>query len=406
MASFQKYTTKDGPRWMYKYYGAVDPATGKKKPSSKRGFMTKKEAQLHAAQTEKAVEEGTFVKEDTTTTFDQVYELWYETNRSGWKPPTRRAVRSKFNAQLLPRFKNAIMKNITKSYCQDVINKMFEEGFKTIDNYKMYANQIFEFAIEQEIISKNPMQGVKIPRREDQYIVEESKEEEQRNFWEKAEIKKFLGIMKKDYPFMDYCLFHLFIYTGARKGEILDIRHSDVDFKNKTLRLKKTLYYDKENGYMSLTSKTPASRRVISLDDTSLGLLRKMITGENKGNIVHIHQQDNPNKNKFIFSRENGDPLRLAYPNDKLDEVIRIYRLHPITVHGLRHTHASLLFEAGATIKEVQERLGHSDIKMTMNIYTHVTKTVKELTATRFEKFMELDDEVTESEEAVNEHSK
>ncbi|MNV73816.1 Tyrosine recombinase XerD [compost metagenome] len=128
-----------------------------------------------------------------------------------------------------------------------------------------------------------------------------------------------------------------------------------------------------------------------------------MITEENKSKIVHIHQQDDPNKNKYIFSRAHGDPLRLAYPNDKLDEVIRIYGLHPITVHGLRHTHASLLFEAGASIKEVQERLGHSDIKMTMNIYTHVTKTVKELTATRFEKFMESDDEVTEPEDKVNE---
>ncbi|WP_420901904.1 tyrosine-type recombinase/integrase [Paenibacillus dendritiformis] len=67
---------------------------------------------------------------------------------------------------------------------------------------------------------------------------------------------------------------------------------------------------------------------------------------------------------------------------------MRKHNLHPITVHGLRHTHASLLFEAGASIKEVQERLGHSNSKMTMDIYTHVTKTVKERTATLFGEFM------------------
>lgn len=406
MASFQKYMTKDGPRWMYKYYGAVDPVTGKKKPSSKRGFMTKKEAQLHAADTEKAIAEGTFLKEDTTTTFEQVYELWYATNRPSWKPPTRKAVKSKFKAQLLPRFKNAIMKNITKSFCQDVINKMVEEGFKTVDNYKMYANQIFEFAIEKEIITKNPMDGVKIPKREDHFVVDQSKEEAKRNYWEKAEIKKFLEIIKAYYPLLDQCIFHLFIYTGARKGEILALRQSDVDFKNKTLRLNKTLYYDKDNGYMSLTSKTASSRRFISLDDTTLGLLRKLITGQNKGNITYINSENDPNADKLLFTRNDGEPLRLAYPNDKLDEIIRIYKLHHITVHGLRHTHASLLFEAGATIKEVQERLGHSDIKMTMNIYTHVTKTVKEQTATRFEKFLESDDEVKESEDSINGQSK
>lgn len=82
--------------------------------------------------------------------------------------------------------------------------------------------------------------------------------------------------------------------------------------------------------------------------------------------------------NNMVFTRDDCTPIRLAYPNEKLDIVIKKYNLHRITIHGLRHTHASLLFEAGASIKEVQERLGHEDIKMTMNIYTHVTNTLKE----------------------------
>lgn len=82
--------------------------------------------------------------------------------------------------------------------------------------------------------------------------------------------------------------------------------------------------------------------------------------------------------NKMVFTRDDGTPLRLAFPNEKLDIVIKKHNLHRITIHGLRHTHASLLFEAGASIKEVQDRLGHSDIQMTMNIYTHVTDTLKE----------------------------
>ncbi|TDL62340.1 hypothetical protein E2R56_28985 [Rhodococcus qingshengii] len=86
----------------------------------------------------------------------------------------------------------------------------------------------------------------------------------------------------------------------------------------------------------------------------------------------------------------DGTPIRLAYPNEKLDIVIKKHNLHRITIHGLRHTHASLLFEAGASIKEVQERLGHSDFKMTMNIYTHVTITLKEQTAAKFQRYIEL----------------
>lgn len=108
------------------------------------------------------------------------------------------------------------------------------------------------------------------------------------------------------------------------------------------------------------------------------------------------------NDDRMVFTREDGTPIRLAYPNDKLNEIIRSNNLHKITVHGLRHTHASLLFEAGASIKEVQERLGHSDIKMTMNIYTHVTKAVKEKTADRFEKFMEFEPPIAGSDVVTN----
>ena len=96
------------------------------------------------------------------------------------------------------------------------------------------------------------------------------------------------------------------------------------------------------------------------------------------------------NDYNLIFDRDNGSPMRLAYPNDKLATLIKKHNLHKITIHGLRHTHASLLFEAGASIKEVQERLGHSHIQMTMNIYTHVTDYLKEQTAEKFQRYIEL----------------
>ncbi|ETT61868.1 site-specific integrase [Paenibacillus odorifer] len=394
MASFQKYTTKEGVRWLYKYYGEINPETGKKRQSTKRGFKTKKEAQLDAAQIEREVADGSFVAQDKITTFQQVYEQWYETNSPNFKPSTKKAVLSKFKRQLLPHFGAIKMRDITRSYCQEVINKMSKE-IKTIDNMKMYANQIFEYAIRMDIRTNNPMKGVVIPMKENDHLADEDGMD--RNFWEKHEIKKFLSLAKTECSQRDHLMFHLLIYTGARKGEILALRWNDIDFRNKHLSLNKTLFQDK-TGFMSLTSKTAASRRVLSLDDTSIGLLRKRRSEQNRGIITPIGTTDD----RLIFAREDETPIRLAYPNDKLSEIIRLHKLHPVTVHGLRHTHASLLFEAGASIKEVQERLGHSDIKMTMNIYTHVTKSAKEKTADRFEKFMELDEQITGSDVVTN----
>ncbi|MFW5437080.1 tyrosine-type recombinase/integrase [Paenibacillus apiarius] len=381
MASFQKYKTKDGYKWMYKYYSSIDPVTGKKKPSTKRGFNTKKEAQLHAAQTEQEIASGTFIQEAKSPTFEDVYNQWYATHSPTIKPPSRRAVRSNFKQQILPHFGKLKMKDITKPYCQEVVNKIAKK-IKSVDNMRMYANQVFEYAIKMDIIQTNPMEYVVIPRKDTEFNATEHVEK--RDYWEKHEIKQFLNILKKDYPLMDYVMFHLLIYTGGRKGEVLALHEPDIDFKNKTLILNKTLYQE-NNAYTFQTPKTASSRRSISLDEVTFKLLRKWITSE-KERLLELGQKWS--EKQLLFSRQDGTPLRLAYPNDKLKEIIRKHNMHEITVHGLRHTHASLLFEAGASIKEVQERLGHSDSKMTMDIYTHVTKAVKEKTATLFGEFM------------------
>lgn len=381
MASFQKYKTKDGYKWMYKYYTTVDPLTGKKKQSTKRGFDTKKEAQLDAGQMEQEIANGTFVEYSKNRTFEEVYQQWFDTHSPTIKPSSRKAVRSKFKRHILPYFGKLKMQDISKPYCQEVVNKIAKK-IKSVDNMRMYANQVFVYAVKMDIIAKNPMQHTVIPKDEAEFIATEGSKD--RNYWEKHELKQFLNILKKEYPFRDYVLFHLLIYTGARKGEALALHVSDIDVKNKTMSLTKTLYHE-EDAFSLLTSKTASSRRSISLDDITLKLTQKLITSEKKRllELGEINSQD-----RLLFTRQDGTPLRLAYPNDKLAEIIKKYKLHEITVHGLRHTHASLQFEAGATIKEVQEQLGHSDIKTTMNIYTHVTKAVKKRTASRFSEFM------------------
>jgi integrase len=116
-------------------------------------------------------------------------------------------------------------------------------------------------------------------------------------------------------------------------------------------------------------------------------LLKKWRIKQIEANLANISTTDD---NNMVFIRDDGSPLRLAYPNEKLNSVMNKHKLHRITIHGLRHTHASLLFEAGASIKEVQERLGHYDVQMTMNIYTHVTDHIKEQTAEKFQRYIEL----------------
>jgi site-specific recombinase XerD len=91
---------------------------------------------------------------------------------------------------------------------------------------------------------------------------------------------------------------------------------------------------------------------------------------------------------QLIFPNTKNEFMSPTKPDKVLEKIIQRNDLKRITVHGFRHSHCSILFEAGASIKEVQDRLGHSDIKVTMNIYAHVTEKAKEKTAEKFAKYV------------------
>lgn len=93
---------------------------------------------------------------------------------------------------------------------------------------------------------------------------------------------------------------------------------------------------------------------------------------------------------QLMFSNEHNEYLQPTKTRKWIVHVQDKYELGTITTHGLRHTHCSLLFEAGASIKEVQDRLGHTDVQTTMNIYTHVTNEAKEEAILKFADYIKM----------------
>ncbi|MBP1950040.1 site-specific integrase [Virgibacillus litoralis] len=382
MASYQKYSTKQGQKWLFKIDSGTNPQTGKRKTTTRRGFKTKKEAQTSAVKLEQELENGLLI-DFNNLTYHDIFNQWFSDHARTIKNSTKKTITSKFKIHILPRFGKLKMKDITKAYCQKMINEI-ADNIASVNDIKIQANQVFKYALKMDIIMRNPMEHVSIPKQQKE-ILSEGDDSQQRNYWSKGEIKQFLEITEKEVSIRDHVLFHLFIYTGARKGELLAISWDDIDFEASSIRFGKTLF--QTNGeFLLQTPKTKASKRLISLDSKSLNLLRKLRIHQKEEKLSNLINIEN---NKFVFTREDGSPLRSSYLNEKLAMLAKKHKLHKITIHGFRHTHASLLFEAGATIKEVQERLGHSDIHTTMNIYTHVTDYLKEQTATKFQKYME-----------------
>lgn len=128
------------------------------------------------------------------------------------------------------------------------------------------------------------------------------------------------------------------------------------------------------------------SQRVIALDVKTIKVIEQWRYNQKEWYFKFGYNTSKDTQ--FLFTNKFNELYYPQAPNDWLYNILEKYDLPKITLHGFRHTHASLLFESGASIKEVQERLGHKDVKTTMNIYTHVTPEKVRETGERFAKYV------------------
>ncbi|EGO2585220.1 site-specific integrase [Enterococcus faecalis] len=376
MATIKKYTKKDGSTaYMFNAYLGIDPLTGKSKRTTRRGFKTQKEAKLALAQLQIEIDRGKFVKQDYSL-FKDVYELWYAQYINTVKPSSAQRIKYYFDKQILPAFGELKLTKISPSYCQKVVNE-WSKKYKRFDSMKMYTSKIFEFAITQNLLSMNPMKRIIMPKRQ-----REIKTKEDQNFLDKDQLQEFLTLAKQKESMQYYTAFHLLAYTGMRKSELAALNWSDINWNANTISINKNVSYTSGQRIIT-TTKTTSSDRTISIDEITLNILKKWKLEQKKELLSRgfIVQKD---EKQLIFSNPSNE---IMSPN-VLWEKLKTYKNFSISPHGFRHTHASLLFESGATIKQVQERLGHSNINTTLNIYTHVTKNAEKDVANKFLTYM------------------
>lgn len=384
MAKIKKYTKKDGSKaYMFNLYLGTDPVTGKQRRTTRRGFRTMAEAKTALSRLElEVMENGLPTSKRKIMTFEEVYKMWFEQYKTTVKESSAYTQNNIINVQILPYFGSLKVDKIDTAFCQKQVNRIF----KSLKNYNSAINlirRIFEYAKVMKQIKTNPMNDVIIPKRKRENVSDEKIV----NFYTKEELKEFLEILKEHEPYQMYVVFRVLAFTGMRRGELAALKWSDVDFNNGTITIDKTVAIDSNGGLHIQTPKTRKSIRTISVDDTTLSVLK---TWKNELRKELFKRGKNIDKGDgFIFHAKNGKLIAKRI-NYFLSTIISKYNLPPIKPHGFRHTHASLLFESGASIKEVQDRLGHENIKTTMDIYTHVTQSARDKTAEKFAKYIDF----------------
>ncbi|WP_313120708.1 tyrosine-type recombinase/integrase [Proteiniclasticum ruminis] len=145
---------------------------------------------------------------------------------------------------------------------------------------------------------------------------------------------------------------------------------------------------DLENKLIIQPAKTKKDKRVLSMDASTMQIMKEWKSKQAK-EILSLGY-NTMGKNQLVFTNLKNKFINPQKIGQKIRPICKKIDLKEITPHGFRHTHCSLLFEAGVSIEEVQDRLGHSDIKTTMNKYAHVTDQRKEETALKFANYLNI----------------
>lgn len=363
----KKYTTKNGEtRYLFQTYLGIDPLTGKERRTTRRGFKTMKEAKQAERNLLLDVEENGLPSNQSDgfqdPTFEELASLWLENYKTTVKPSTFENVKSKIEKMTEKHFKEMKLKQVTVTYCQKIAIEL-SKTYILYGHYLSVINRIFKYAVLMDILNSNPF---------DKIIKPKSKQTKRKgNFLTKEELKEFLKLASKATLPYFFPLVHLMAYTGLREGEALALKWSDIDFENKKITVNKTAVRIKEKQTLQ-TPKTKNSKRVISIDPTTLSILKSWKKDQIKiyfKNGKHFEGDEN-----FIFTNQRGDWVHIHNFIRYFKRFMADHKLKPITPHGLRHTHASLLFSAGVEPKNISDRLGHSTVQITLDLYTHITE--------------------------------
>ncbi len=354
--NIQKYKNNKGEtRYKFRAYIGIDPITGKEKRVQKSGFRTLADAKTAYIRLSSNKEQAF----KTEYTFKEVYDMWYKLYITTVKESTALSADYHYRLYILPAIGHLKINTIKPALIQNIVLEWSatKNGFK-VTFEKM--SRIFNYAVKMELIEKNPCNHIILPK-----VISNQANDKKQKFLDKQQLELFLSLSKTRLKYKWYALFRLLSFSGMRVGEALALEWSDIDFKANQISITKTVSR-KFNAALDVdTTKTKGSMRTIDMDNTTMQILKVLRIKDGSINPLVFHN----NKGTYITNCTVRCSLyRILDENDTLPL---------ISIHSLRHTHCSLLFESGASIKEVQDRLGHSNIRTTMDIYAHVSKNKK-----------------------------
>lgn len=383
MATYKQYKSKSETLWQVRGHIGTDETTGKQKQFKRKGFKTKKEARIAYEKARRDFELGLSEQVSKRFTYGQVYHEWLENvYKDSVKEATLQKVMTDFKIHILPVFGHIYVDKITAPMLQKQLNA-WHKKYKKYKYYYNLAVRILQYAMIQGYIKENPKSKVSTKKKKLSYDAEHGGIK----FYTKDQLRSFLKYLESNNDTRWHCFFRLLAFTGIRKGEALALTWNDINFIDATVSINKTLTLGIDYKLIVNSPKSEAGNRTISIDKGTIDALK--VWKKEQAKVMLQYGFNTLKKDQLLFSKySTNTPLNLSAPYNRMKTITGLCNLPMIPVHGFRHTHCSLLFDAGVSIKDVKNRLGHSDIKTTMNIYAHVSKEQEKESASRFASFV------------------
>ncbi|AAX72974.1 TPA: tyrosine-type recombinase/integrase [Streptococcus pyogenes] len=369
--NIKEYKKKNGTIiYRTSVYLGVDQVTGKKArttitASTKKGVKIKARDALNNF----AMNGYTVKEKPTVTTYKELTALWWESYKNTIKPNSRQSMEGIVRLHILPAFGDCKLSKLTTPVIQQQVNKWANNANKGIKgayaNYSFLNNinrRILQYGVTMQVIEHNPARDVIIPRKQ-------NNKEHKVKFFSNQELKQFLNYLDdldlSSYEnFFDYVLYKTLLATGCRIGEVLALEWSDIDLKKGTIKVSKTLNRYQETN----TPKSKAGLRDIEIDRATVLLLKQY------KNRQQVLSWDLGRSETIVFTPFTTKYAYACLLRKRLQKHFKAAGVPDISFHGFRHTHATIMLYAGIEAKDLQYRLGHSNISMTLNTYVHATK--------------------------------
>ncbi|PGK52067.1 site-specific integrase [Priestia megaterium] len=357
--------------WAYRIATGKN-SQGKRTTKTQSGFPTKKAAQMAMIEAELQIKRGTYFH--YRITIEELALSWLDRMKLSVRTNTLNKYTYIIHKRLIPAWGKKRLMDVTAKDVETYYRALITDEYaplapRTVQDIHKVFKALFNEAKKYGYLTASPLDLVRAP----------SSPRKKLRYWNEEQSKMFLERAEEE---REYIIYVLALGTGMRQAEILGLHWEDVDFKRKSISVRQTL---SRNGKVFEEVKSTAGYRGINISTSVMKALHNWKAyQENEKNLGGEEYQEND----LVVTTTVGTPFHSSNVSRSWRRLLEKVDVPRIRFHDMRHTHATLLLKQGIHPKIVSERLGHANVRVTLDTYSHVLPGLQEVAADAIEEVL------------------